>query len=107
MDITRATIPEGNFDDKLWPEIIFTMTYIKNNFPIKALASNTILYKAPSQENTTDVSYFCVLDSTIYVFFHKKERSRKSKKWATKVLKIALMGYDGHTIHRLHIKEQN
>lgn len=75
MDMTRATILEGNIDDELWPEIILAMTYIKNNCPTKALPSNTTPYKAQSQKNTTDVSHLCVLGSTVYVFFHKEEGS--------------------------------
>lgn len=42
----------------------------------------------------------------MYVFLHK-ERSRKSEKWAPRALKGTLVGYDGHTIHRVHIKDQN
>ena len=31
----------------------------------------------------------------------------KSEKWATQALKRILVGYDGHTIYRVHIREQN
>ncbi len=37
MDMTRATILEGNLDDELWPVIILTMTYIKKFCPTKAV----------------------------------------------------------------------
>lgn len=43
----------------------------------------------------------------MYVFFHEEERSRKSEKWAPRALKGTLVGYDGHTIHRVHIIHQN
>lgn len=46
IDMTRATILESNIDDKLWPEIIIAMTYIKNNYSTKASSSNATLYKA-------------------------------------------------------------
>lgn len=36
MDITKATILKKNIDNELWLEIIFVITYIKNNCPIKA-----------------------------------------------------------------------
>lgn len=107
MDMTRATILEGNIDDELWPEIVLAMTYIKNNRPTRALASNVTPHKAQSQENTTDVSHLQVLGSTVYVFLHEEERSQKSEKWAPRALKGTLVGYDGHTIHRVHIKDQN
>lgn len=31
MDMTRATILEGNIDNNLWPELVLAMTYIKNS----------------------------------------------------------------------------
>lgn len=37
IDMTRATILESNIDNDLWPEIILAMTYINNNWTIKAL----------------------------------------------------------------------
>lgn len=107
MDMTRATILDGNIDDKLWPEIILAMTDIKNNRLTKALLSNATLYEAQSQENITDMSHLRVLGSIVYVFLHKEEQSQKSKKWAPKVLKGTFVGYDGHTIHKIHIKDQN
>ena len=107
MDMTRATILEGNIDDELWPEIVLAMTYIKNNCPTKTLPSNSTPHKVQSQENTTDMSHLRVLDSTVYVFLHGDERSRKSEKWAPRALKGILVGYDGHTIHRVHIEDQN
>ena len=82
------------------------MTYIKNNRPTRTLPSNTTLNKAQSQE-AADISNLRVLSSTVYVFLHEEERSQKSEKWAPKVLKGTLMGYDGHTIHRMYIKDQN
>lgn len=29
--MTRTTILEGNIDNNLWTELVFAMTYIKNN----------------------------------------------------------------------------
>lgn len=37
MNMTKMTIFEKNIDNDLWPELILTMTYIKNNWPTKAL----------------------------------------------------------------------
>ena len=37
INITRATILEGNIDDDLWPELVLAMTYIKNSQPTRAL----------------------------------------------------------------------
>lgn len=87
MDMIRATIFEGNIDDKLWLKIIFAMTYIKNNCPTKALPSNATPYKAQSQQNTTNVSHFHILGFTVYVFLYKEEQSQKSEKWVPRALK--------------------
>lgn len=37
MDMTRATILEGNIDNELWPELVLVITYVKNNWPTKVL----------------------------------------------------------------------
>lgn len=37
IDITKATILEGNINDDLWSELVLVMTYIKNSHLIKAL----------------------------------------------------------------------
>lgn len=57
MDIIKATILKGNINDELWPEIVLAMTYIKNNCPMRAFASNAISHKAQNQENITNMSY--------------------------------------------------
>ncbi len=85
MDITRATILEGNIDDELWPEIILAMTPIKNNRLTRVLPSNTTPHKAQSQEEA-DISHLRLLDFKVYVFLHEEKRSWKSEKWARKVL---------------------
>lgn len=41
MDMTRTIILEGNLDDKLWPEIVLAMIYVKNMRPTKALNGNS------------------------------------------------------------------
>ncbi len=106
MDMTRATILEENIDDELWPKIILAMTYIKNNHQTRALPSNITPYEIQSQE-AADISQLRVLGSIVYVFLHEEEQSRKSEKWAPRALKGTLVGYDGYTIHRVYIKDQN
>ncbi len=105
MDMTKATILEGNIDDELWPELVLAMTYVKNSRPTKVL-QNLSPYEAFTQDHP-DISHLRVLGSTVYVFLPEEERSLKSEKWATRALKRTLVGYDGHTIYRVHIKEQN
>lgn len=46
MDMTCASILEGNIDDDLWPEILLAINYIKNNRPTKALPNNTTSQEA-------------------------------------------------------------
>ena len=49
IDMTKATILEGNINDKLWLELILTMTYVKNNRPTKVF-QNLSPYEVHSQE---------------------------------------------------------
>ena len=79
IDMTRATILERNIEDELWPELVLTMTYIKNNRPTRTLQNNISPYKAYSKEalNLTQLQIF---GSTVYVLPHKEKRSIKSEK---------------------------
>ena len=97
MDMTRATILEGNIDNDLWPELVLAMTYVKNNRFTKAV-QNLSPHEAYTHK-LPDLSHLPVLGSTIYVFLYKEERTLKSKKWAPRALKGILVGYDGHTIY--------
>ncbi len=105
MNMTRATILEGNIDDDLLPEFVFAMTYVKNCRPTKAL-QNLSPYEALTRDHP-DISHLEILSSTVYVFLHEEEQSLKSEMWAPKALKGTLVGYDGHTIYRVYLKEQN
>ena len=106
MDMTRATILEGNIDDDLWHELVLAMTYVKNSRPTRALPQNLSPYEALTQDHP-NISHLRILGSTVYVFLHEEEQSLKSEKWAPRALKGTLVGYDGHTIYRVYIKEQN
>ena len=101
--MTRATILEGNINDKIWPGFVFAMTYVKINQPTKAL-KNLSPHKVLLQE-PRNLSHLQILGSTVYVLLHKEERSMKSEKWAPRALKGVLVGYDGQTIYRVYIKD--
>lgn len=105
MDMTQATILEGNLDDDLWPEVILTMTYVKNVRPTKALEGKTP--HLAQNDNNPNIQHLQILGSTVYVFLHEEERTLKSEKWKPRALRGTLVGYDGHTIYRVYIKEQN
>ncbi len=76
MDMTRATILDGNIDDDLWPEIILAMTQVKNVRPTYSLEDKNLyevhFNKAPK------ISHLRVLGSIVYVFIHKEEQNLKS-----------------------------
>ena len=105
MDMTRATILEGSLDDELWPEIVLAMTYVKNVRPTKALGGDNPYHA--QQKIHPDIQHLRVLGSTVYVLLHEEERALKSEKWNPRALRGILVGYDGHTIYRVHIREQN
>lgn len=104
MEMARACILEGNIDDELWPEVILAMTHVKNIRPTNALGG-----KSPHElqfNEAPDVSHLRVLGSTVYVLIHEEERDLKSEKFESRARKGTLVGYDGHTIYRVHIRNQ-
>ena len=106
MEMVRATILEGEMDDILWPEVVLAMTHVKNLRPTRALEGS--ISPAEMQDQIVpSLQNLCVLWSTIYVFLHEEERTLKSAKWDARALKGKLVGFDGHTIYRVHIEEQN
>lgn len=106
MDMVRATILEGNIDDLLWPEIVLAMTHIKNIRPTRSLKGSISPYEMQNKK-LPNLHHLRVLGSTVYVFLHEEERSLKSAKWEARALKGTLVGFDGSTIYRVHIEEQN
>ncbi len=79
MDMTRATILEGNIEDELWPELVLAMTYIKNSRPTRALANDLSPHEVHFREKP-DLSHVQILGSTVYVLFHEEEHTMKSEK---------------------------
>lgn len=82
------------------------MTYIKNNWPTRALANNLSLYEAHFYKKP-NLSYLQIPGSTIYVLLHKEKHLIKSEKWAPQALRETLVGFNGQTIYKVHIKDQN
>ncbi len=111
MEMVRATILEGGIDDTLWPKVVLVMTHIKNLCPTQALEKLISLAKMEGKDlpnkELPNLHHFRVLGSTVYMFLHKEERTLKSAKWDAGVLKGKLVGFNGHTIYKVHIKDQN
>ena len=55
----------------------------------------------------SDLHHLRILSSNVYVFFHEEKRSLKSAKWEARALRWKFVGFDGHTIYRVHIEDQN
>ncbi len=106
MDMVRATILEGGIDDTLWPEIILAMTHIKNLRPTQGLEGFISPIEMQNQA-IPDLHHLRIFGSNVYVFLHEEERSLKSAKWEARALRRKLVGFDGHTIYRVHIEDQN
>ncbi len=106
MEMVRATILEGRMEDTLWPEVVLAMTHVKNLRPTRALEE--FISPIKKQDNLLpSLQHLRVLGSTVYVFLYKEERTLKSAKWDARALKGKLVGFDGHTIYRVHVEEQN
>lgn len=103
MDMTRTTIFERNIDDDPWPEIIPAMTQVKNVKPTSALERGN-----PHQtlhDSPPSVNHLRVLGSMVYVFIYKEEQNLKLEKFEAQALKGIFIGYNGHTIYRVFIRE--
>ena len=102
--MTRVIILKGNIDDGMWPELIFAITYIRNNRPTRVL-QNLSPHKILLQKFLT-LSYLQILGSRVYVLLHKEAELMKSEKWTSRALNGVLVGYYSHIIHRVYIKDQ-
>lgn len=68
---------KGNLEDKLWPEIVLAMTYVKNIRRTKALDGDNPYHA--QQISNPNIQHFRVLGSTVYVRLHEEERALKSE----------------------------
>lgn len=105
IDMTRAPIFEKNSDDDLQPKLIFAITYVKDNQPIKALQNNFCFYKVYTHK-FPNLSHFQIFGPTVYVFLYKEKQTLKSKNCSPTALKDPLVGYDSHTIYCMYFKDQ-
>lgn len=54
-----------------------------------------------------NIQHLRILGSNVYIFLHKEKQSLKSAKWEAHVFKGKLVGFDGHTIYKVSIEDQN
>lgn len=76
--MSKATIFEGNINDKLQPKLVFAMTYIKNK-QLTRVIQNLNPYKIFSK-NAPNLSHLQILSSTVYVLLYQEKRLIKSGK---------------------------
>ena len=108
LDMTRCTIIGGNIPDDLWPEIVLAMVDVKNLRPTSALDGKSS-YKALEKKQPR-LDHLKAIGSTVYVLIHEEERKgdkSKSAKFAPQAQKGLLVGYDGHTIYRVFLEQDN
>lgn len=97
-------ILKGGIEDTLWPEIVPAMIYIKNFQPTRVLEE--FISPMKKQDDTlSSVQHLRILGSNIYIFFQEKKHTLKLAKWANRTLKKKLVGFDSHTIYRIHVKK--
>ena len=83
------------------------MVHIKNLRPTSALDGKTP--HELMEKKTLTIDHLRVLGSTVYVFIHKanrKGKNSKAAKFAFRAQRGKLVGYDGKTIYRVYL-EQN
>ena len=102
--MTRATILKDNIDNNIWLKLLLAMIYIKNSCPTKAF-ENLSAHQAHFHKQL-NLKHLWIIGSMVYVLLYKEKRLIKSEMWVSQALIGILVGYDGHTIYRVHIKEQ-
>ncbi len=109
MEMVRATILEGGMDDTLWSEVVLAMIHIKNLHLTQALERSISPVKIEKKDlpnkDLPNLYHLHILGSIVYVFLYKEKRTLKSVKWDAEALKGKLIGFDGHTIYKVHIKD--
>ena len=70
MERVRCTIIGGGIPDKLWPEILLTITYISNLLPTSSL--HDISPFEVSAQNLPNLQHLGILRSTVYVFIYEE-----------------------------------
>lgn len=93
MDITHATIFDGNIDNNLWPEIILAITQVKN-VRINSSFEDKNPYKVYFNK-TSEISHLHNLGFIVYVLIYEEEQNLKFKKFKAQTLKDTLVKYDG------------
>ena len=79
MDMVRTTILEGGIDDTIRPEIVLTITHIKNLRPTQALEGFISPIEMQNQA-IPDLHHLRIPGSNVYFFLHEEERSLNSAK---------------------------
>ena len=87
-------------------EVVLAMTHVKNLRLTRALEGSISPAKMQDQI-VHSLQHLRVLGSTIYVLLHEEERTLKSAKWDARALNGKLVGFDRHTIYRVHIEGGN
>ena len=85
---------------------MLVITYIQNFQPTRALKGNISLTNMQNQA-LPDFQHLFILGFNVYIFLYKEKQHLKSAKWEARTLKSKLVGFDGHIIHRVYIKDQN
>jgi hypothetical protein len=91
IETTRIMLDEYNTLDRFWVEAVNTVCH-----GINRLYLHKLLKKTPSElltSNKSNVSYFRVFESKCYVL----QKRSKSSKFAPKVYKGFLLGYDSNS----------
>lgn len=104
MERVQATIIAGGIPDELWPEVLLAITHVSNLLPTTALNGRSPF--EASSHSLPNLDHLRVLGSTVYVFIHEEERKAKSAKWEPRGKKGMLIGYDGHTIYRVYLSDE-
>jgi len=93
----------GNIPDFLWPNVLLVAIYIKNRRPIRALGGISPYKKLKGKRPL--VHHLRTLGSTVYSLI-AEEDCLKSARFAPRAKKGVLIGYNGKTIYRVWLLDE-
>ena len=103
-EITRSMILAGNIPDFLWPDVLLAAIHIKNRRPTRALLDGMSPYEKLKGKPPL-VHHLRALGSTVYSLIAEEDRV-KSARFAPRAKNGVLIGYDGKTIYRVWLPDE-
>lgn len=100
----RSTVIAGGIPDEIWPDVPLAMTHVSDLLPTTALNGRSPFES--STQSFPNLQQLRVLGSIVYFNSNEEGRIAKPAKWEPRGEEGMLVGYDGHTIYRVYLPDE-